>query len=256
MKLKYFLPNKTVDQNSNKFLVIIRNFFLFLIKEPLRFISKNVSYDNCNKITSYSLNNSHFKHVKKTQLFNNRELLWESAIREKIDDNSKIAYLEFGVFEGKSIKYFSKILKNKESKFFGFDTFTGMPEKWNKVAPGSWSNNGNIPQIEDKRVFFVKGLFQETLDNYLSEYKSLKEQNYTFLIHLDADLYSSTLYVLSKLSFLDKFYVIFDEFTGDENRALKNFLETYVFYEVEFYSHTLGFADEPHRVFCKISKKI
>ena len=255
MKLKYLLPNNTIDKNKNKLLVVLKNFFNYLIKSPLRLISKKINYENTNKITSYSLNSKYFKNVKNTKFFNKRDQLWIDAFDNHIKKNDKIVFIEFGVYEGKSIKAFSELIKNSESKIFGFDTFSGMPEKWNQVKVGAWSSYGKFPNIQDNRIEFVKGLFQDTLDDYLDKFQELKKQNYTFVIHLDADLYSSTLYVLSKLSFLDEFFVFFDEFSGDENRALKSFLEAYYFYDVQFYSHTLGFANEPHKVFSKILKR-
>lgn len=255
MKLKYFLPNNTIDKNKNKLLVFLKNFFNYLIKSPLRSISKKINYENTNKITSYSINNKYFKSLRSTKLFKKRDQLWIDAFENHIKKNDKIVFLEFGVYEGKSIKVFSDLIQNPESKIFGFDTFSGMPEKWNQVHVGAWSTSGNFPDTQDTRIEFIKGLFQDTLENYLERFRDLKKKNYTFVIHLDADLYSSTLYVLSKLSFLDDFFVFFDEFSGDENRALKNFLEAYYYYDIEFYSHTLGFADEPHKVFSKIHKR-
>tara|TARA_B100000886_G_C20412590_1_gene487752 strand:+ start:55 stop:828 length:774 start_codon:yes stop_codon:yes gene_type:complete len=255
MKIKYFLPNNTIDKGKNKFLVFLKNFFNYLIKLPLRWISRNINYENTNKITSYSLNNKYFKNVKNTKFFKKRDQLWIDAFDNYINKNDKIVFIEFGVYEGKSIKVFSDLIKNPKSKIFGFDTFSGMPEKWNQVHVGAWSTSGKFPNIQDNRIEFVKGLFQDTLNDYLEKFQDLKKQNYTFVIHLDADLYSSTLFVLSKLSFLDEFFVFFDEFSGDENRALKSFLEAYYFYNVKFYSHTKGFANEPHKVFTRIFKR-
>jgi len=256
MKIKYLLPNKTIDSKKNKLLVFFKNLIFCILKEPFRLISKNISYENVNKIQSYSLNSNYFNNFKSTINFKKREMLWEDAFSKYINPSSLIVFLEFGVFQGKSIKNFSELIKNPESKIFGFDTFTGMPEKWNQVQVGSWDAFEKFPEINDKRIKFVKGLFQDTLDSYLEILKDLNKKNYTFVIHLDADLYSSTLYVLTKLSFLDEFYVFFDEFSGDENRALKNFLESYCYFEFKFYSHTLGFAEQPHKVFGKLMKKI
>lgn len=54
---------------------------------------------------------------------------------------------------------------------------------------------GNIPSIYDNRILLIKGLFQETLDLFLQNYYSENRM----VIHLDCDLYASTLYVLTRL---------------------------------------------------------
>ena len=253
--LKYFLPHKDIDGNKNKYLVIFYNVINYLAKYPFRLISKNISYYSANKILCYALNNSEFKQIKLTKEFNQREDLWNYCVEFYKLKNKKICFIEFGVHEGNSIKIFASLFKNKKSKIFGFDTFTGMPENWHKIKKGTWSIKGGFPKINDKRVKFVKGLFQNTLPKYVNHFKKLEEKGYEFYIHNDSDLYSSTLFVLNQLSFLNKFYVFFDEFSSDENRALKNFVEMNFYFKVNFFAHTKGFANEPHRVFCKISKK-
>lgn len=129
-----------------------------------------------------------------------------------------------------------------------------MPENWHRIKKGTWSIKGEFTIINDRRVKLVKGLFQNTFPKYVNYFKKLKEQGYEFYIHNDSDLYSSTLFVLNQLSFLNKFYVVFDEFSTDENRALKNFLEMNIYFKVNFLAHTIGFANEPHRVFCRIAR--
>ena len=43
-----------------------------------------------------------------------------------------VLYLEFGVHQGKSIAYWSRILKSDRAVLHGFDSFEGLPEVWNK----------------------------------------------------------------------------------------------------------------------------
>ncbi len=40
----------------------------------------------------------------------------------------RVLYLEFGVFEGYSMRYWSMLLLNPESHLHGFDSFEGLPE--------------------------------------------------------------------------------------------------------------------------------
>ena len=125
--------------------------------------------------------------------YNKRYDLYSHIVKEeKLDE---ICYLEFGVAAGHSFKWWVENNKNINSKLVGFDTFIGLPEKWGPFCKGAMSTNGNIPDIEDKRCEFRKGLFQETLPSFLHNFQT----NQRKVIHFDADLYSSTLYVLTML---------------------------------------------------------
>lgn len=110
---------------------------------------------------------------------------------------------EFGVAEGKTTKQ----LRNTYSVetvpiIYGFDSFYGLPEDWtgarslgglgDEMKKGRFSTNGVVPQIDN--VFFYKGLFSETLPEYLKIAKPLK------LCHIDCDLYSSTKDILYTLN--------------------------------------------------------
>jgi hypothetical protein len=79
---------------------------------------------------------------------------------------------------------------------YGFDSFCGLPEDWGNHQPkGSYDKQGTLPTV-NQNVELVVGLFQETLDNFLLKHPN---KNIAYL-HLDADLYSSTKFVLDRLS--------------------------------------------------------
>lgn len=144
-----------------------------------------------------------------------------------------INYLEFGVAKGTSIKWWVEQNTNESSKFFGFDTFTGLPEDWNLMKAGSMSAEGETPKLEDERVQFLKGLFQETLPGFLKGFDNSRRA----VIHMDADLYTSTLFVLTSLAPFLKAndILIFDEFAVPRHEflAFTNFVDAYrVQYEV------------------------
>jgi len=120
-----------------------------------------------------------------------------------------IDFFEFGVFQGSSILGLSKRHDNPNSRFFGFDAFEGgYPENWHQHKQGDYASG--IPKTNDKRVKFVKGKFQDSLDDFLDTFKPKNR----LIVHMDADLYSSTLYVLTKLDrlFDEKTIITFDEF--------------------------------------------
>jgi len=139
----------------------------------------------------------------------------------------EIYYLEFGVSQGHSFRWWADNIKNANSRFVGFDTFTGLPEKWGFFEKGVMSTEGNIPQINDVRCKFVKGLFQESLPGFLKGFDTSLRK----VIHLDADIYSLTLYVLTMLAtHLNKNDIlIFDEFNVPlhEFKAYHDFITSY-----------------------------
>jgi hypothetical protein len=138
-----------------------------------------------------------------------------------------ISYLEFGVSGGHSFKWWAEHNTNSNSRFIGFDTFEGLPEDWGGFAKGAMSTNNRLPGIDDSRTSFIKGLFQETLPGFLASYDPALRK----VIMMDADLYSSTLFVLTSLApFLRKGDIVFfDQFNVPmhEFLAFINFTESY-----------------------------
>lgn len=45
--------------------------------------------------------------------------------------DSEVLYLEFGVFEGESMRYLASRIKNPKANLHGFGSFEGLPETWN-----------------------------------------------------------------------------------------------------------------------------
>ena len=138
-----------------------------------------------------------------------------------------IHYLEFGVADGHSFRWWLSRNNNPDATFHGFDTFTGLPEDFGQMAKGTFDRGHSIPQIDDNRGSFYPGLFQKTLPPFLKS-TALK---YKLVVMLDADLFTSTLFVLASLSpFLKKGDIIFfDEFgvPTHEFKAQQNFIEAF-----------------------------
>ena len=145
-----------------------------------------------------------------------------------------IDYLEFGVSTGVSFKWWREHNQHPQSRFHGFDTFTGLPESWMGNDVGAFTNQGNLPSTDgDTRATFHQGLFQQTLPTFLDSYAVRNRR----VLHLDPDIYSATLYVLTQLArFIQKDDILlFDEFSDvtGEFRAFKHFSESfYLQYQV------------------------
>jgi hypothetical protein len=106
------------------------------------------------------------------------------AVAKRVGDRRAL-YLEFGVFEGASMRYWSGRLKHPAAALHGFDSFQGLPEDFDVSGPltkGTFCTEGKIPVIDDPRVKFFKGWFDEVLPSYaVPEHEVL-------VINMDADL--------------------------------------------------------------------
>ncbi len=136
-----------------------------------------------------------------------------------------VTYLEFGVFKGDSLRHWTTLLKHPDSVLHGFDSFEGLPEDWGKVDREYLNVRGAMPHFDDSRVRLFKGWFSETLPGYVS---GLKPHG-ALVIYLDADLYSSTIFVLNQLrQFIrEGTILVFDEFWDREHemRAFTEFID-------------------------------
>ena len=169
----------------------------------------------------YSFN---FKRDGRYQIYN--------YLLEKENATEDINYLEFGVAYGNTMRWWVSNNKNQDTRFYGFDTFEGLPEDWHLYKKGEMSPE-NIPLIDDDRVKFYKGLFQDTLRKFLDDFSDDKRK----VINMDADLYTSTLFVLTTIApYLKRNdIIIFDEFGVPlhEFKALTEFISSfYIKYEV------------------------
>jgi methyltransferase family protein len=119
--------------------------------------------------------------------------------------------LEFGVFDGTSIRF---LAERTERTVHGFDTFTGLPRDdgiavWKRHRDrGTFDVNGKLPNVP-ANVMLYAGLFEETLPRFLQEHEGPAA-----LIHIDCDLYSSTRAVFSALGerIVAGTIILFDEY--------------------------------------------
>jgi hypothetical protein len=164
----------------------------------------------------------HAKHYAAYKRFTNREELFDFVGTQV--GNLEVIYLEFGVFKGEATRHWSKVLLNPNSVLHGFDSFEGLPEDWLiNMQKGHFSTNGMIPKIDDPRIKFFKGWFNETLPNYRCPKRDV------MILNMDADIYSSTIYVLKALKdyIVPGTYVYFDEFNQSQHelKAFNEFMD-------------------------------
>lgn len=202
MRLELFFRRKIKALFSRFKLHLIFGIFevLFLNLVYLSRLSRWIS-----KSPNGKLNDFYNSKVKYEERFKLHKFVIEGEIK-----NEAIDYLEFGVAEGVAFKWWVDKIKNEESRFYGFDVFTGLPEDFGVMKQHHYDRQGRVPHIKDERITFISGLFQNSLPGFLKNYKTVRRK----VIHMDADLYSSTLFVLSQLfPFLQKDdIIIFDEF--------------------------------------------
>ena len=178
---------------------------------------------------------NYFKRFFKTAIFLDEKQIKTYTIKTAQElDKKQGFYLEFGVFQGKSINFFSKLI-NKEKKIYGFDSFEGLNEDWqgSELPKGYFDLKGKLPKVE-KNVVLVKGKVQETLLEFLK-----KNAPKISFVHIDLDTYESTKYVLTKIKdYVSKDTIIlFDElynFTGWDVGEYKALQETFNDKEYKF----------------------
>lgn len=165
-------------------------------------------------------------HFQKSIFLNNKD--YRKFIIERAKENDEFAkkfYLEFGVWVGTTINFFSKYVNT----IYGFDSFEGLREDWVGIRnhpKGTFNLNKKLPKL-NKNVIPVVGWVQDTLVPFLEKHKP--EINF---VHLDMDTYESTKFVLTKIKpYLGKNCIIaFDElynYSGWEVGEYKALKETF-----------------------------
>src|SRR5579862_8310051 len=144
-------------------------------------------------------------HMPRAMMFSSREQLWKLAVRE-IESNGLA--IEFGVWEGYSIKYFAKHFQ----VIYGFDSFLGLQEDWagHDMVKGSFNLKGVLPSVP-ANVRLVPGWFDQTVPEFLEKHPG----NCSF-VHVDCDTYEATNTILSLIG--DRLQpgtvMLFDEYIG------------------------------------------
>jgi hypothetical protein len=121
-----------------------------------------------------------------------RELDW---LAPKISANTHC--LEFGVFSGTTINRVASL--RPDLHFDGFDSFEGLPEDWDMgqkhVKKEAFDKGGELPEVEEN-VRLWKGWFNDTIPEWKRNQEVMKPIGY---LHIDCDIYSSTVTILEEL---------------------------------------------------------
>jgi hypothetical protein len=129
------------------------------------------------------------KHMRMAQNLGGSHALIEFALAQcRIDG----LVLEFGVYEGKSLRLIAGLAAQT---VYGFDSFEGLPEDWTHMQrKGRFSLDGVAPRFDEPNVELVPGWFDRTLPPFLAAHAGPVR-----FLHADADLYSSTETILGAL---------------------------------------------------------
>ncbi len=137
--------------------------------------------------------------------------------------HERLLYLEFGVYKGTTIKYWASRVSHSSARFWGFDSFQGLPTAWRLDSPrGRFDLGGVPPDVDDSRIQLVPGLFEDTLPGFaVPDHDAL-------VVNIDCDVYSAAREVLVRLQphLLPGAILLFDELNDPNNelRALEEFL--------------------------------
>ncbi|MDJ0825044.1 MAG: class I SAM-dependent methyltransferase [Rhodobacter sp.] len=190
------------------------------------------------------------KHMVTAKPFPAGRQLLEYAVNLALEDaRDTDHYLEFGVASGRTINCIADVSKRK---VYGFDSFDGLPEDWTFAYPkGRFA--GQLPKVRDN-VELVVGWFTDTLPKFAA---GLPKDATVGFLHVDCDLYSSTVTVLWQLApfMRDGTVIVFDEYFNyvgwkqHEHKAFKEFLKTFG-YRAEY----LAFVPVHQQVAVRIHK--
>ena len=201
--LKYGFPllNLTLGR-------LVRLFQAFLIKPDFRQRADLlIELENQSILDSVTFAQSNFN---TTVAFESRQELWEN-IAPLVQNSGLI--LEFGVWRGDSINNFARLFPDRE--LHGFDSFHGLSENWGgwRMAKGTFDEGGRLPKVA-KNVKLHEGDFEISLPDFLAKHSESID-----LLHLDADTYQPTSYVLNQIAtrLRPGSVLIFDEFFGYPN---------------------------------------
>jgi hypothetical protein len=127
--------------------------------------------------------------------------------------------LEFGVATGRTLNQFAHWLPHKY--VYGFDGFEGLPEDWTSRMRKGFFARSNLPRVR-RNCQLVVGWFDQTLPTF--KQNKIKDHPIA-LLHVDCDLYSSTVTILNTLraNIVPGTVIVFDEYMNYPGWELDEF---------------------------------
>lgn len=173
---------------------------------------------------------SRYRHISQPELIDTSHSYWEYMrfCISQVTVNG--LWMEFGVGMGSTIDFIADHAFGRT--IVGFDSFEELAEDWKLSDTLTYLKahshlSGTIPPLKSKQVRLVRGYFEETLPDFLER----NDQPCAF-VHIDCDLYNSTLFVLRNLHAHHKLVrgtiILFDElynYQYFENHEFKAFVE-------------------------------
>lgn len=210
--------------------LIIKKILKLIIIKPLIFILVSIRQNKAYRDTNIhsvlwdsaieDSANYAKKYLSEVLVFSNTQNLWDYSI-SKIENLSQSTILEFGCYSAGSLNYFASKLPNK--KFYGFDSFQGLPSDWmgHHASKGAFNLNSKLPKVLEN-VGLIEGWFDESLPKFFSNHNDLD----VALIHIDSDTYNSAKTVLANTRelFTPGLFILFDEYFGYPNWQNGEFL--------------------------------
>lgn len=148
-------------------------------------------------------------------------------MRAAFDASPQLGFIcELGVYRGQSLNEIARHCPSEQ--IHGFDTFTGLPEFWRDGFPKGAFDVSSEKLAFEKNCVLHKGLFDQTLPVFLQQVNS-----HAKLIHVDCDLYSSSISALRILAprIQPGTVIVFDEYFNypgwqeHEHKAFREFLD-------------------------------
>lgn len=191
------------------------------MKPIVKSLSSRLSARFLERAMTYALLRREFSETRSLREYPDKPAIWSAAIEAAGGREAQITYVEFGVYDATgSFRYFLENNTNPSSIFIGLDSFHGLPDRFGKLDAGYFDLGGVVPKVDDPRATLIEGWFMDTWDEL---YKHIAGRD-RLLVHYDADIYSSTLFALSRMDLLRRPYIaLFDEFTGPETLAAYNY---------------------------------
>lgn len=153
----------------------------------------------------------------------------KKTLQKILDSKNANSIVEFGVYGGHSLSEIALYLKKSSNKVYGIDCFEGLPS-----SEGQWKKGDFSCSLEEcsKAIESVVGSERFKSITLIKSYFNqlpieLREAiGPCSLIHIDCDLYQSTLDALafSLPLIISGTYIVFDEWhSGPEEKAWKEF---------------------------------